>query len=231
MHEESKERFLKDVADHEMRIVRDDGVNRFVRFRKAENITCWFDLITWPGCLCINGDMGTYVFSRTEDMFEFFRTGILKDGSLRINPHYWEEKILAESRFAGVKKYEPERFREDVKEWLRDYMDGEPELMPDIWAAVERDVFCRLDEKSEEEAIRDAMDFRHEGHAPFQDFWEADCKEYTFQYLWCCQAIVWGIKQYDIQKSTTQIPRRNGPCGHGGLSGRKNLTFRLLQAG
>ena len=38
------------------------------------------------------------------------------------------------------------------------------------------------------------------GNLEFYDFWETDLEEYTFRYLWCLYAIVWGITQYDKQK-------------------------------
>lgn len=31
----------------------------------------------------------------------------------------------------------------------------------------------------------------------FDDTWDWDFREYTAQFLWCCHAIVWGIRQYD----------------------------------
>ncbi len=68
-------RFLKDVANHEMQIIRDDGVQRHLRFKKPGTMCYHFDLITWGGHLCYTGDMGTYVFTRVHDMFDFFRMG------------------------------------------------------------------------------------------------------------------------------------------------------------
>lgn len=73
-YECTEERFLKDVAKHEMTVIRDDGINRHLRFKNPNDSSYWFDLITWPGTLCIDGDCGTYVFKRTPDMFQFFRT-------------------------------------------------------------------------------------------------------------------------------------------------------------
>jgi hypothetical protein len=40
-------------------------------------------------------------------------------------------------------------------------------------------------------SIRQADGFR------FYDAWEWDLRDYTYQFLWCCHAIVWGIAQYD----------------------------------
>ena len=88
-HSPSQEEFQKDVSQHGVTIIRDDGVNRHIRFKRPGTMCMHFDLITWPGYLCYCGDMGTYVFSRLEDMFEFFRTD--RD----INPGYWAEKLQA----------------------------------------------------------------------------------------------------------------------------------------
>ena len=87
--------FLKDVAAHEMEILRDDGVYRHIRFKKPGTWCMHFDLVTWPGYLAYSGDMGCYVFSRLNDMFEFFRTDreyLQRDGrQLCINLCYWSE--------------------------------------------------------------------------------------------------------------------------------------------
>lgn len=88
-HQPSHESFMRDVATHEMTVFRDDGLYRHIRFRRPNTMRTHFDLITYPGYLCYSGDMGTYVFSRLDDMFEFFRTD--RD----INPGYWSEKLQA----------------------------------------------------------------------------------------------------------------------------------------
>ena len=43
------------------------------------------------GSLIASGDVGTYVFSRLADMFEFFRSPMTSDGRLYINDSYWAE--------------------------------------------------------------------------------------------------------------------------------------------
>ena len=62
----TEERFLKDAAAHQMEVLRDDGVNRHLRFKNPESSAYWFEIITWPGTLCIDGDMGTFVFRRLQ---------------------------------------------------------------------------------------------------------------------------------------------------------------------
>jgi hypothetical protein len=107
------EEFIKDVSQHKMQILRDDGLYRHIRF-KRENTSCYyFDLITWPGALCYTGDMGTFVFSRIPDMFEFFRTDGEKGADLRINPGYWSEKLLAVDggrHSASPMEFDPHKF-------------------------------------------------------------------------------------------------------------------------
>lgn len=40
MSECTEERFLKDVAQHEMTVLRDDGVSRHLRFQNPARTTC-----------------------------------------------------------------------------------------------------------------------------------------------------------------------------------------------
>lgn len=117
----SEERFLKDVAAHKMEVVRVEGVNRHVRFKAEKGGNCyWFDILTWGGVLCINGDCGTYVFSRTSDMFEFFRSRNWTDKGpdvLDINPPYWSEKIQAAPKDRGVEQFSEKKFTKAVKDY------------------------------------------------------------------------------------------------------------------
>jgi len=64
-----QDRFLNDIANHSMSIVRDDGVYRHLVFSNNGSSVFRFELITWPGYLAYTGDMGAFVFSRLNDMF------------------------------------------------------------------------------------------------------------------------------------------------------------------
>lgn len=70
---EVSEQFKRDVQEHALTILRDDGLYRHLRFKRPGTMTCYFDLVTWPGHLAYVGDMGDYVFTRVEDMLTFFR--------------------------------------------------------------------------------------------------------------------------------------------------------------
>jgi hypothetical protein len=115
------ERFASDTAGHQMIVKRDDGLYRHLRFvhHRLCNDTVmrpghsfyWFDVITWPGTLTVNGDCGTFVFSRITDMFEFFRS------RYGINPQYWSEKLQAPDPQCA-KKYSQDAFRQHVVDYV-----------------------------------------------------------------------------------------------------------------
>lgn len=189
--------FLKDVSQHRMTIVREDGVNRHIIFSKPGTFNQRFELITWPWHLCYTGDMGTFVFSRLEDMFQFFRDDRPGD-ELRINLGYWAEKIQASDKHGGHEEWSQESFRSVIEHYLEN--DGEP--LPDgVREAVEEEIYSRLDD-GEHDAYRAASEFNHNGFR-FDDLWDHDFKEYTYRFVWCCYALAWGIRQYDAAKTPT----------------------------
>lgn len=82
----TREQFLEDVKDHRLTIIKDDGLYRHLRFKQPGTSNMFFDIVTWPGYLAYTGDMGSFVFTRIEDMLGFFRS---KRGELGINTGYW----------------------------------------------------------------------------------------------------------------------------------------------
>lgn len=213
-----KPHFEKDTVNHVMEVIRDDGVNRHIRFREPGTMCYHFDLITWPGYLCYTGDMGTYVFQRTTDMFEFFRTD-----SGRINLGYWGEKLQAMNctgRHSGnsVEEFSQERFTEVIKEylgrWIRD-AKHEDTLTKDerrsLWTAVYDDVLVKIDEggdraliaANEFSWIADRFYGTRKRSYTFEDFYEHSYTQYTHHFVWCCFAIAWGIGVYDKAKQKT----------------------------
>ena len=187
----AEEMFLRDIATHEMTILRDDSVNRHVQFKRPGTRCCQFDLITWPGYLCYCGDMGTYVFSRLNDMFEFFRTDRRdKDNpeKLFINLGYWAEKIQATDRSNGHEEFSQDKFRRVIEGYLEDASD-------DLRQAVQNEVLSRIYD-GEHAAFQAAHDFEH-GDFYFSDFWDHSFRECTYQFIWCCYAIAYGVREYD----------------------------------
>jgi hypothetical protein len=184
---ETAERFGKDVAAHEMTAMHDDGLYRHLRFKAPATGFYWFDLITWPGNLVVNGDMGTFTFSRVDDMFTFFRGD-------RINPGYWAEKVRAGS---GIKIYSEDLFKQLVAERIEDYAEEHPGLA----GAVKTEIL-NSDEIYYEDGARSLLAaFEHDGFT-FADTWEWGLTDWSYHFLWCCHAIVWGISQYDGTSQT-----------------------------
>lgn len=207
----TEESFLNDVAQHQMTAVHADGVHRHLHFAKPGSGDMHFDIVTWPGYLCYSGDMGSYVFSRCNDMLQFFRGK--EEGPLRINLKYWSEKLDATDRNDGHKEYSADKFREYVADRLKDFQT-------ELAEAYEADP----DDKSEFDALKEAVDeyvlayaddgefqahqvldeFEHDDHRWFTDSYEANFDEYTFRFIWCCYALAWAIRVYDESLRVTQ---------------------------
>lgn len=186
--------FARDTAEHQMTVLHEDGLYRHVRFRRPNGSFYWFDLITWPNNLTINGDMGCWTFSRVEDMFDFFA------GS-RINPSYWDEKVRGGT---PVEEFSERLFKEAVLDHINDYAADHRGLKE----AVEEEIFAELD--GHEETARQLLDhFRFDGQARgivdgltfrFEDTWEWRLKEHSYHFLWCCFAIQWGVNLHRAAK-------------------------------
>ncbi|OCQ53614.1 hypothetical protein Ppb6_01240 [Photorhabdus australis subsp. thailandensis] len=196
------ERFKKDTKDHSIEILHDDGLYRHLRFSKNNSSAYYFDIVTWPGYLCISGDMGCFTFSRVTDMFRFFRDS---NGELSINPGYWAEKLQT-----GVghnkeiyKEWSPEKFKDVVSEALNNFTDDNDDISVDVLEeikeSIEEIISCSHNEYDAISAIRNYDD----EYDIFADFWENDCTRYKFHYIWCCYAIVWAINKFDEQVEQT----------------------------
>jgi hypothetical protein len=202
-------RFVNDVEEHELTVVKDDGVYRHLSVRNPKGSGFWYTILTWPGSLVIRGDMGTFAFSRLHDMFEFFRS---KPGYTNVG--YWAEKLTAVDRH-GLKQFSEDSFREHVAGELRGWVDeilagmGEVDDHEQRAAVATRayllikavhDEVLTEDVVSEDLAVHALAAFKHEGKYQFHDSWDWDLNEYTYQFLWCLHAIVHAINMYDATK-------------------------------
>lgn len=191
------ERFQETIGEHQLTIIHDDGLHRHLRCARPQCGDRHFFITTWPGYLCISGDMGCYVFQRIEDMFGFFR-----NEELGINPGYWAEKLQAGPYVAPdeiTREWVPSKFEAKIKDWFEQATeDWSDENKAGAWEDVESEVLSEAD--NEHRAIIAALEFHFEDKELFQDFWEVDCKQWKSHYLWCCYAIVWAIQQYDAAK-------------------------------
>ena len=190
----TKERFLDDIKTHKLSILQDDGLYRHIRLSRPKSSTYRFDIITWPGYLCITGDMGCWTFFRTEDMFEFF---IYKD-TIEINPQYWAEKVQSISVFGGpMKEFNSYTFREGVIQRISEYYEDNEEKKNECLEEIESDVFFYLSDEHPQSIYQKLYEFK------FEDFYFDECpssEEYTFHYIWILYAIVYGINEYNKVK-------------------------------
>jgi hypothetical protein len=182
----AQRKFLKDVSVHVMEAKLDQGLYRHLRFQQPGSWVYGFDLVTWPGHLCFRGDVGSYLFSRVEDMLDFFRIRESEDPPFG----YWAEKCLAQDSNSAIREWSADRFELNVREYLRS-----SEASKEVRAAVRDDVLPMAG-WGEHEAMASVWSFRHAGFA-FDDFSAEGCKDYTNQYLWSCYAIAWGVRVYD----------------------------------
>ena len=177
----TKEEFLQSVQHHKMTVELDTPTHKHLKFKIPDCMNRWFDIVVWPGYLCISGDMGCFVFSRISNMFDFFRSG-----DLAINPGYYSEKVMAQSIYGdGVRKFCKEKFVSAVRAAVES-MELDSEL-------IEKAQGCE-DEYAAVEFIRN----------DYPEYWEWNCEACTYHYIWCLYAIVWAINQYDQSKKATE---------------------------
>jgi hypothetical protein len=194
--EPTREIFLNDVANHKLHVKLDQGVYRHLVFEQPRHqFLHRFEIVTTPWRLMITGDMGAWVFARLEDMFEFFRS---PDGS--INRSYWAEKLQngAHGCSKEAKVYDGDAYRQRLIESLEGYT---------ITKKKRADIIRELksmDFDDEHWIMHQINDFSFEGFT-FQDVWEIDMTVYSYHFVWCCYAIVWGIQRYDALKTASAL--------------------------
>lgn len=182
----TEEEFLQRVAEHQMLVLRDEGLYRHLRFRRPETIIDGFDIVTWPGHLCYTGDMGSFLFARSLDMFSFFRdTG---SGPLHTSRDYWAQKAVAVDR-NGIEKYDPCR--------LIDAVWGIVKSMDNLNDAEKDDLVGEATSAAydgRDLATAKALDTIPDLHDSLLD---VSLMRWNYHFEWCCFALPWAIRQYD----------------------------------
>lgn len=196
------EEFLNDVKNHDLIIHQNNGVYRHLTFKNPESINQYFNITTYPEYLVITGDMGSLIFSRLTDMFNFFRSD-----DLQINPDYWSEKIASinyNAKSASYSEFDIDAVKENAKQYLNDYLERNNTLSIndriDLIKIFNIEIM-RLDEEFE---IVNAINKFNEYGLEFNDFWEMDDRRYLYRYIWLCYAIVWGVKKFDETTAVTE---------------------------
>lgn len=187
----NNEQALKYLTDksYEMTVINDQGLNRHLRFKHDNSNNGYFDIITWKGHLCFTGDMGSFLFSRINDMIEFF------EGDNGVSPQYWHEKVLSESCFGGgVKEFDGDAFVKSVMEAKESFFDGDEIIDEDDAEAF--DAVKRVGDEY------DAVDFYRSFDIDGYEL-EGECltfEAFTFHYLFACHAINFACNFYKKAK-------------------------------
>lgn len=190
--------FEDDVANHEMTIAERDPVNRQLKFKTKDSMTYSFEITTWSNHLCISGDMGTYVFKRSHDMFKFFRGPI--------NEFYWAEKVISNDIYSPAMAYSNEAFIDLVNERLAEHIacrDEEDHKYDDELIESVNAEIISIDQRDDIEARETAVNFTFRGKRIFHDFCESILDRPTRRFSWCCKAISWAIDKYDRREIIT----------------------------
>jgi hypothetical protein len=195
-----RDQFLKDVAQHQMDIQLDQGTFRHVVFKRPNTIHQLFSLTTTPGRLVFGGDMGCFVFERTEDMFAFFRRDMDRFGP---NLGYWHEKLVAFDRHGGSMSPSVEKFRENLEQYIEQYDDLTGAEIGEVREFIDEAVTLFEDECPHDAYVA-VGNFELRDDPFFTDFFETSNDDYTIRYLWACHAIQWGVAKYDKAKQVTE---------------------------
>ena len=150
MWAEARRQFEREVTEHEMEILHDDGVYRHIRFKKPGTGIWHWDLITWPGHLATAGDVADgYQFARVFDMFDFFHT---IEEPYRINPSYWWQKMPSTLR-DGAKKFLTAKFEQAVRDRVAEMDELTEAERTGLLESFDHEMFGIEDEGASREAL------------------------------------------------------------------------------
>ena len=203
---EAHERFKSDISqsgkEHALEIVSENETMRYLVFKRPGSSVYRVNITTWPGYLCISGDMGCYVFSRLPDRFEFFR---------QMNPEMLDFRYIAEktegvAKCCGLECFSEEKVAELINGLYDQYAEENPESKDLDDLRAETDIL--INNITDEDSLREAME--DDETARVLDLYQAVCegphlKEYTFHFQWCCHAIMHVIKLYDDLKGAENV--------------------------
>jgi hypothetical protein len=190
---ESAARFGRETAKHEMTVLHNAGPYRHLKFADVAGGFYRFDIITWPHNLFLRGDGFSFGFAiwPTEDMFDVFR-GSRSGG---INPGYWQEKVTA----GRVKDWSENRFRD----WALDQAAKAEATHPGAVEAVTKQILHSDEHSIEFQGTAEyaVASFSHKSfRLRFPNDWEKDFEDYSWEYLFACHAVLFGIDMWDASR-------------------------------
>lgn len=185
-------RFRNETAGHQMAVLLDQDEYRHLRFENPQRTgNCRFDLLTWPNGLAIRADGPSFLLSLypVVDLFDMVR-GSSHAGA--INPGYWEQQIRA----GKTRDWSEAKFRA----WATKQAAAGEAFCPGLTEAVREQILDSDEHNLEyEEGARTAVAwFDHEGYElHFPDSWEESFRDWSWEFLWACHALVKGVAEYD----------------------------------
>lgn len=183
-----KTRFDEDIKKHVITMKHDDGLYKHYLCQRPNDCFEWFEIITWPGKLCISGDMGSFLFARTENMVNFMSDHIRSRS-------YIAEKCIAHEN--KIREFKKDIFYEQLDELIKDKQSNETtyEEMNEIQEKIDeiKESFSYYEsEYDAEKAMYESELFSDE---------LPDCKYFTYHFLWCLHAIEWFCDNHNKQTS------------------------------
>jgi hypothetical protein len=192
-YSESAARFARETAAHELTVLHHDGLYRHFKLADPSGGFYRFDLITWPHNLFLRGDGFSFGFAvwPTEDMFDVFR-GSSSGG---INPGYWQEKVTA----GKARDWSEDLFRA----WVLDEATKAEARHPGAVEAVGKQILHSDEHGTEYRGTAEyaVAAFSHGGfRLRFPNDWEKDFEDYSWEYLFACHAVLFGIGRWDAAR-------------------------------
>lgn len=200
---QARERFIKDVAEHEMTVIKDDGLYRHLRFAKPGTGMYAFEIVTWPGYIAITGDMRSMTMSRVEDMVSFVGSN---SDDLRIDFRYWDEKVVSNEGKSLV--WSSDVLREYLEKALESHCEYHEEHIggpkaEEWWKSLEDDILSVSEEFGKEHDQMRAL-FEYSGPVNLGDSWEWNPRVWDYSFLWRCFALRWGANMYLASKKAQE---------------------------
>lgn len=214
--EELLKQFENDIADHELEVITDNGVNRIMRFKNKDGSSNqYFDILQTNGKLCYSGDMGDFIFTNhNNDMLAWF------NGNTSLS--YISEKC----RTGGTKEYSEDRARNHIEMMVNDFCfdhiddyitrenyEDEEEDKGDLLTAWQGNLYVEvvsnIDFENEATLHETAYDLTVVATDSIKfeiDTSEGlDCREYTHRFKWCVLAINKVAELYYTQALLGQV--------------------------
>jgi hypothetical protein len=187
-------RFARETRNHQMHVLHEDGLYRHLMFTDPAGGFYRFDLITWPHNLFLRGDGFSFGFAiyPADDIFNMFRGSRHHCG---INPGYWQEKVTA----GKVRDWSESLFRA----WALEEATKNEARYPGAVEAVTKQILHSDEHSTEYQGTAEyaLASFTHgDFRLRFPHDWEKDFEDYSWEYLFACHAVLFGIVKWDAAR-------------------------------